>query len=278
MNSNEDQSLPILGHLTILYASSFLIVVLMAVASVVGLVSSAVVYPSDAFVRAFVPNDVVNLVLGLPIILISMWLTRRRRLAGPLCWVGALFFVLYNYLIYLFALPFQWAFLLHLSLVAMSAYSLVGLLLSIDGNAVRQRLMGVVPEKLGGGVLAGLGLLFFLRILGVLIPALSQGEAVPEAELAVHIADFLITPAWVIVGVLLWRRRVLGYVMGLGMLFQASSLFIALIIFLLIQPLLTAAPFAASDAVVIFIMGLLCFIPMVLFVRGALAKRGAPSS
>ena len=59
---------------------------------------------------------------------------------------------------------------------------------------------------------------------------------------------------------------------GLGPLFQASMLFFALIVFLFLQPLLTTAPFALADTVVIFIMGLVCFIPFAFFVRGVASK------
>jgi len=41
-----------------------------------------------------------------------------------------------------------------------------------------------------------------------------------------------------------------------------------LIVFLLIQPVLTDAPFAIVDVVVILVMGLVCFVPFGLFVRG----------
>jgi hypothetical protein len=43
-----------------------------------------------------------------------------------------------------------------------------------------------------------------------------------------------------------------------------------LIAFLLLQPILTTAPFALADVVVVFVMGLICFIPFGLFVRGVL--------
>jgi len=55
-------------------------------------------------------------------------------------------------------------------------------------------------------------------------------------------------------------------------------LFIALIIFLLLRPLLSAAPFALADVVVVFIMGLICFIPFALFVRGVVSKHSSLSA
>ena len=195
-------------------------------------------------------------------------MARRGKLIGLLFWPGALFFVLYNYMVYLFAMPFNVAFPLHLALVTLSAYTITGLIASIDGAAVRQRLTGSVPERIAGSILAGLGLLFFLRVIGVMINALTGQAPISETELALHISDFIITPAWIIGGVLLWRHKEFGYVTGLGLLFQASMLFIGLIVFLLLQPFLTAAPFVLADVVVIFIMGLICFIPFALFVRG----------
>ena len=64
---------------------------------------------------------------------------------------------------------------------------------------------------------------------------------------------------------------------GLGLLVQASMLFVALLIFMLLQPILTAAPFILTDFAVILLMGMICFIPFVIFVRGV-ASGGEPSS
>ena len=277
MNTNQERNtnLPIRCNPTLIYALSFIVAILMVTASIAGLLYPTVIYPTDELLRSFVSNDVVNLFIGLPILLGSMWLAWRGKLIGLLLWSGALFFVLYNYLVYVFAMPFNVAFLLHLALVTLSVYTLIALVASIDGKVVQQRLTGAVPERLAGGVLAGLGLLFFLRVIGVLVNALISQTPIAETELALHTADFLITPAWVIGGVLLWRRKEFGYVTGLGLLFQASMLFIGLIIFLLLQPFLTTAPFVLVDVVVIFAMGLICFIPFALFVRGVVSSRNS---
>jgi len=277
MNTNRERnaSLPIRRNLTLIYALSFIIAILMGAASVAGLMYRTIFYRTDELLRTFVPNDVVNLFIGLPILLGSMWLARRGKLIGLLCWPGALFFVLYNYIVYVFAMPLNVAFLLHLTLVTLSVYTIIGLVASIDGKAVQQWLTGAVPDRVAGGILAGLGLLFFLRVIGVIVNALTSQTPIAETELALHASDFLITPAWVIAGVLLWQRNEFGYVTGLGLLFQASMLFIALIIFLLLQPFLTTAPFVLADVVVIFAMGLICFIPFVLFVRGVVSKHSS---
>ena len=267
----QDSNLPTRRSLILIYALSILIALLMAAASVAGLLVRSTVYPTDELVKAFVPNDVASLLVGLPILLGSMWLARRGRLIGLLLWPGALFYVLYNYLVYVLAMPFNAFFLLHMVLLLLSAYTLIALMASIDGEAVQQRLAGSVPERAAGGILAGLGLLFALRAAAVMIGALASQAAMLETEVALNVTDMTIGPALVIGGVSLWRRREFGYVTGLGLLFQTSMLFIGLIVVLLLQPFLIDAPFALVDVIVVSIMGLISFVPFALFARGVVS-------
>ena len=48
-----------------------------------------------------------------------------------------------------------------------------------------------MPERIAGGILAGLGLLFFLRVIGVLMDVLTSQAPIAETELALHVSDFL---------------------------------------------------------------------------------------
>ena len=267
-------SLPTRRSLTLIYVLSLLIALLVAAASAIGLFYHATIYPSKELFESFASNDIVMLLVGLPILLGSMWWARRGKLLGLLLWPGALFFVLYNYLVYVLAMPFNVAFLLHLTLVTLSVYTIIGLITSIDGEAVQRRLAGSVPERLAGGVLAGIGSLFFLRVMVVLVSTLISQTAITDLDLAPNVSDLVTAPALVIGGVLLWRRRRFGYVTALGLLFQASMLFVGLIIFLLVQPLLTDVPFAPADVAVILILGLICFVPFALLTRGVASKRG----
>jgi hypothetical protein len=262
------RSLPLTRSLSPARALALIAALLMTAASLAGLLFPAGLYPAEALRRAFLSNDVVNLFIGLPILLGSMWAAHRGRLLGLLFWPGALFYVLYNYIAYAVAMPLTAPFVVYLALVALSAFGVFGLITSLDTPAVQRQLAGAVPERLAGVVLAGLGALFFLRAAGQVLAA----PAGPE--LGVLVADLLTTPVWVIGGVLLWRRQALGYAAGLGLLFQGSMLFVALLVFFILQPFLTATPFPLTDFVVILVMGLVCFVPFGLFVRGVL--KGAP--
>ena len=275
MGSQSDR-LPITRDLTLAYALSLVVALVMTVASVVGLLYQTVIYPTDELLLSFAPSDALNLVVGLPILLGSMWLARRGKLIGLLCWPGALFYVLYIYVSYLIGVPFNVLFLPYIALVTLSAYTLIGLVASIDGEAVRQRLTGVVPARTAGGILAGLTILFIVRQIAVTVTALiSQTPIDPIMELPLWIADLTLSPAWLVGGFLLWRREALGYVAGAGLLLLYSLLFIGLITVMVFQGLFSASPIDVAGIVVMLVMGLICFIPFALFVRGAASDRSS---
>ena len=265
--------LPTTRALTPVYVLSWAIALVMAAASAAGLIFAGDIYPTQELRQAFVTTDAVNLVIGLPILLISLALAQRGRLVGLLFWPGALFYVLYHYIAYVFGMPFNALFLPYLFLLTASAYTTIALVAAIDPVAVQQRLGGAVPERLAGAVLAGLATAFLLLLAVQMITAVINQTAIVPAQLAVMVADGVTVPAWIVGGILLWRRQALGYVAGLGLLFQGSMLFVGLIMVLLLQPLMTGAPFSPVDVVVVFVMGLIAFVPFVLFLRGVLAGR-----
>jgi hypothetical protein len=256
------------GNLTIGYWSSLILVVLTAVAAAISLLNPDEIYPTDELRQAFFANDVVNLVIGLPTMLIALWLTLRKKLIGLLFWPGALMFLLYTYMAYLFSMPMTWYYLLLLGIVALSFYTLVWLLAQLDVEAIGQRLDGRVPVRLSASLLILFGLFVFLRVFAVIANVMADPTAFTLAELTVLPPDFLISPAWILGGILLWRRKPLGYTAGLGLLFQASMLFIGLIAFLLVQPLLIATPFDLTSTLTVALMSLVVIIPLGLYLRG----------
>lgn len=270
-NSHPEASstdLLITQNLTLAYVGSLIIALLLTVASVAGLLYPDRLYPTEELRQSFMATDVVNLCIGLPILLGSMWFARRGRLLGLLFWPGALFYVLYHYIVYAFALPLNWGFLLSLLLLALSAYTMTSLVASIDGEAIQQRLTDNVSERIAGGALTVSGIAFALLALGTIANGVVNRTLIGESELALQVADFIVSVGWIIGGVLLWRRESLGYVTGAGLLFQASMLFVGLLIYFALQPVLTATPFPVVDFVVILGMGQICFVPFGLFIHG----------
>jgi len=254
------------------YVFSLIAALLMAAVSLAGLIFPSSIYLTQELLETYLANDTINLILGLPVLLGSMWLSWRGKLIGLLCWPGALLYILYNYLAYLFGIPIGWTTVAYLALVLLSAYSLFKLLRSIDHKSVQRQLSGTVPVKTGGWFLVIFGALFIFRAIGMIV----QENILPAYEIGTLIADVVISVLWIACGILLLRHKAFGYVSGLGLLFVASTLFIGLILFLILQPVLTNTPFAWTDVIIVSIMGLVCFIPTWLFMRGVISNR-APS-
>ena len=260
--------LPVRNDLKAGYLFSLLIVVLTGISATAGILAADIIYPTTELRKSFIANDVVTLFIGLPILLISMWLTHRGKFIGLLFWPGAIFYGLYNYTIYLIGSSLTIMYPLYLIIVTLSLYTTIGLVASIQGEPVKQRLMDHVPEKLSGALLMGFGFLFGVRAIGMLVNVAVSKIILPAPEVGLLVADFIACAAWLIGGVMLWRRQSLGYVGGTGLLFCASMLFIGLIGVLLLQPIVSGGPLPIIDIVVILIMSLICIVPFGLYVRG----------
>ena len=265
--------LPITRSLTLEYVISIVISIIMVVASIAGILYSSVIYPTEKLSIGFISTDLLNLVVGLPVLLVSMCLTRRGKLTGLLCWPGALYYVLYIYTSYL-AIPVSVLLILHIFLITLSAYSIFRIIVSINGEAVRQRLNGVIPAKTTGYILVSIAILVIVyqivRIVTVLI-----NQTIPDnLELVQWIDDLVVgCPALLIGGYLLLRRKALGYVAGAGLLLMCSLLFIGVIPAMVFQALSAGKPIDVIGILIVLISGMVCFIPFVLFMRGAAKSR-----
>ena len=173
-------------------------------------------------------------------------------------------------------MPFGVLFLPYLLLVALSAYTTIGLLTSIDGEAVRHRLGGAVPTRAAGGLLIGLTGLFVAINLANIVAGLA-GQTTDALDLVpVWTADFLVViPTCLAAGILLWRHKALGYVAGAGVLLQYSLLFFGLVAVLAFPALYDGSLVAVGDIMSMLACGLLCAILLALFVRGAAPDRAS---
>lgn len=281
---------PISGDLKLASRLSFVVALLMAAVSAAGIAlgSGSGLYGTDPglalgateaeaglLVPGLLGQDVFNLVVGVPLLLGSMWLARRGSLAGLLLWPGALFYALYWYVLYLVGAPFSALFLFYVPLVAMSAYALIALVSGIDGEQVGRQLVrmggeggvegmrgvGMVPARVAGAILVGLALLTLAQdASGALMTALTGGASLDPVARHVWIADLVLTaPAVLVGGVLLWRRSPLGYVTGAGLLLQYGLTPVGLVAGMALKAILTATPLDVSTGAALLLFAVVCF-------------------
>src|SRR5215213_5294063 len=208
--------MPIKDKPTFAYALSGLVAVLSAVSSVVGLLYGGSGY-YDSYpvsLAGLVGQDVVTLVLGIPLLLTSMWLTRRGSTGALLVWSGALFYFAYSYYFYVIG-GFNALFLVYVAIVSTSLYGLLTLLFAIDPGALRSSFGSRAPARLVGGYFICIALLFALMWGGMVISSAVAGTRPDEVLRSVVIIDCtVLLPLLFFGGVRLWRREGWGYVLG----------------------------------------------------------------
>lgn len=262
------KGLPFRHDISPAYRASLIIALFVAFASVLGLTLPDQLYPTEELVQSFLANDAVNILVGLPVLLGSIWLVKRGKLLGLLFWPGALFFMVYNYFIYLVAMPINGFYILFPLIIFPSLYLTIWVIRQMDANTIAEKLTGKVPERFTAVVLIGFGAIFIIRVVAIAVEAISKQLTLPPTELGLHIADVIFSIVLLICGFQLWRKRNLGYITGLGLLFQATMLFIGLLILMLLQPVFTGEAIVWLDVIIVFIMGFITFIPFGLYIRG----------
>ena len=115
-------SLPVTRELAFPTVLSVLIAGVLAVTSVAGLVwGQQGLYRADpTTLPAFLGQDALTLLVGLPLLIGAAWSTRRGSLRGLLVWLGALFFIAYSYAYYLLSPEFNPLFPAYLTIVSAS--------------------------------------------------------------------------------------------------------------------------------------------------------------
>jgi hypothetical protein len=200
---------------------SAIIAILATVASGGGLLLDGL-YRDNAFVTAlWGGNDLVTLVLAVPMLIAAMTLARRGSHRALLVWLAMLNYMLYNFAFYVFAAAFNWFFLIYVALFTLSAIALIFGLARIDTREISQRFRPRTPIKLISSylLLVGIGLstIYVIQSLGFIIddtlPEIVVNTGHPTSVIfAVDLS--LLVPVFIIGAIWLWRRQPWGYVLA----------------------------------------------------------------
>ncbi len=200
-------------------------------------------------------QDVVTLVVGLPLLLVSLALYRRGSLRGGLLLAGTLGYFLYTYASMAFLTAFNSLFLVYVAAFSLSLYAFVLTLMSIDVAALPARFSAHLPRRGIAALLYVLGGLLFLMWMGRIAPATLQGSAPAGLEsystLVIQTMDLgLIVPLAFVAGTLLLRQRPFGYLLSSVVLLKGVTMGIALTA-MIVGQLLAAVP-VDLPAIIIF--------------------------
>ena len=208
---------------------SGIIAALMVASSLAGLFVTDL-YDETAWGReALRGGDLVTLVLAAPILIAALLLVRRGSIRAQAAWVGMLFYGVYGYAFYVFGATFNDAFLAHIAIFSMSVFALACALPALDYAAIAREFRSVVgTAKVVGVFLIVVGIAqggLWLYVVGTNV---ATGDVLADIPVAgqhlVFALDLaLLAPMLVVSGVLLARRRPVGYLLGTAMAVMGAT-------------------------------------------------------
>jgi hypothetical protein len=175
-------------------------------------------YDTVSMVAQAQANDLITLVVGLPLLIVSTWLAFRGSLRGRLLLTGTLGFFLYTYMSLSMLTAYNSLFLVYVALFGLSLYAFVLSMLSFDLADLSHHFSSHLPRGWIAGILFAMGSFLFLAWMGRIIPPLVQNTT-PALEntttLVIQAMDLvLIVPLAILSGILLLRRTAWGYLLA----------------------------------------------------------------
>jgi hypothetical protein len=132
---------------------------------------------------------------------------------------------------------------------------------------VRKRFSDSSPTRLAGTILVGLTGLFIFNAVAECRIALAGRVPIGALNLMLWIADLTTAPAYLAGGILLLRRKALGYAGGAGLLLAYIMLFIGIIPVMIYPALYDGSPVEPVGIVMMLAASLICRVPLVGFLR-----------
>jgi hypothetical protein len=167
-------------------------------------------------------QDVVTLFLGVPLLLLTVVYYRRSSLRGALLLIGMLSYFLYAYASMAFSAAYNSLFLLYVALFSASFFGLVITVLSIDLQGLASHFSDRFPRRAPAALMFASGGVTLVVWLSPLVQALVQGSPPKLLDsyttMVTYALDLaVITPAAFLAGMLILRRRPLGYLLAFAL-------------------------------------------------------------
>lgn len=187
-------------------------------------------------------SDFVTLVMGIPLLLFSLYLTNKGLFRGRIILTGTLGYFLYTYMSYTFLWMYNSLFIVYVFLMSLSLFSFILAMMSFDLENITLHFKDKLPVKFLGGFQIFLGFSIGMLWLGKIAPTIFEGK-VPEGlehytTLVIQGMDLgIIVPAAFLSGILLVKRKSFGYLLSSIIIIKGITMLTAISAMILNQAL-----------------------------------------
>jgi hypothetical protein len=208
-----------------------ILIILLLVTAGAGLLGTNIYdnFAPPKYVQESRAQDLITLVLGIPLMLVAITAVRKERAWGfPLC-TGVLAYELYVYGIYAIGGVYNAFFLGYVAAASLSLYTMIGLLSGVNPNWFQQAISKNLPRRWIGGFFLIITVVFAAIWIGQVMNTISTG--VVDSGHLIFVFDLMIVlPAFAITAVKLFRQQPFGDVLTGLMLIKFVSLCMAIVL------------------------------------------------
>lgn len=219
----------------VVYINSIFIAVLAGIATLSGLFWKGLYkHETISMTAQAMGQDLITLIIGIPVLMGSLYLIQKNSLKGNLIWMGTLFYFLYSYASMSFLASYNQLFLVYVALFSLSLYTFIYGLLSLNVKTIKESITHGKTSKIAGAFLIFSGSMVALMWIKMIVDSLLTGITPAALEsyttLVIQALDIgVVFPAMLIAGILIIKGKEWGYALVSILLIKASLMGTALL-------------------------------------------------
>ncbi|MBO0959769.1 hypothetical protein J1P26_08535 [Neobacillus sp. MM2021_6] len=187
-----------------------------------------------------IAQDYVTLFLGIPLLLFSLYLSRKGQVKGKLLLTGTLGYFLYTYASYSFLAMYNSLFLIYVSLMSLSFFAFTLAMMSFELATLPLFFKEKLPVTFISCFLIAVSFMFGAMWIGKIVPPLIQDKPPVGIEhyttLVIQALDLgFVIPIGILAGLLLMKRKPFGYLLSSIIIIKQITLLTALTAMAILQ-------------------------------------------
>ena len=185
-------------------------------------------------------QDIVTLLVGIPLLVYAMLRTRKDAMRGKLLLTGGLAYFLYTYASMSFLTAFNVFFLVYVALFSLSLFAFILALMALDPAEVAAHIGKRFPRRAITTYFLVVAGFLALAWLGLVVSPMLTGEAPAGLEstttMVIQVLDLgVIVPTVILTALLLRKGNAWGYTLSLVVLLKILTMGAALISMIAVQ-------------------------------------------
>jgi len=224
-------------------------------------------------------SDLITLILGIPVLLASLYLTLKESFRARLVLTGTLGYFLYTYISYTFYWNYNPFFIVYTMLMGLSLFTFIFSMISFDVESMDKSFRKEMPVNYLGGFQIFIAIAIGMLWLGKLAPTVIHG-AVPVGlehytTMVIQGIDLaIVVPASILSGILLMKRRPVGYLLFSVMMIKEFTMLTS-ISAMMVNMAMSGVVMSPVEIVMFPFFTLLSLICLILLLRNTLGETKA---